>query len=69
VGADGPPTVQVQLLATLGRRADRSVLATVSATGTAPASENRMQSVVAAFQAALGTALGELSAGLAAPGP
>jgi ABC-type uncharacterized transport system auxiliary subunit len=69
VGADGPPIVQVQLLATLGRRADRSVLATVSATGTAPASENRMQSVVAAFQAALGTALGELSAGLAAPGP
>ena len=69
VGADGPPTVQVQLLATLGRRADRSVLATVSATGTAPASENRMQSVVAAFQAALGTALGELSAGLAPPGP
>ena len=67
--ADGPPTVQVQLLATLGRRADRSVLATVSAAGTAPASENRMQPVVAAFQAALGTALGELSAGLAAPGP
>ena len=64
-GADGAPTVQVQLLATLGRRADRSVLATVSAAGTAPASENRMQSVVAAFQAALGTALGELSAGLA----
>ena len=69
VGADGPPTVQVQLLATLGRRADRSVLATVSASGTAPASENRMQSVVAAFQAALGTALGELSAGLAPQGP
>ena len=68
VGADGPPTVQVQLLATLGRRADRSLLATVSASGTAPASENRMQSVVAAFQAALGTALGELSAGLATPG-
>ena len=65
VGADGPPTVHVQLLATLGRRADRGVLATVSAAGTAPASENRMQSVVAAFQAALGTALRELSAGLA----
>jgi len=64
-GADGPPTVHVQLLATLGRRADRGVLATVSAAGTAPASENRMQSVVAAFQAALGTALRELSAGLA----
>ena len=67
--AEGPPTVHVQLLATLGRRADRSVLATVGATGTAPASENRMQSVVAAFQAALGTALGELGAGLAPQGP
>jgi len=67
--ADGAPTVHVQLLATLGRRADRNVLATVSAAGTAPASENRMQSVVAAFQAALGAALGELSAGLSAPGP
>ncbi len=67
-GADGPPTVQVQLLATLGRRADRSVLATVNAAGAAPAGENRMQSVVAAFQAALGTALGELSAGLAPQG-
>lgn len=66
---DGPPTVQVQLLATLGRRADRSVLATVSAAGAAPAAENRMQSVVAAFQAALGTALGELNAGLALPDP
>jgi len=63
--ADGPPTVHVQLLATLGRRADRGVLATVSAAGAAPASENRMQSVVAAYQAALGTALAELTAGLA----
>lgn len=66
---DGPPTVHVQLLATLGRRADRSVLATVSAAAAAPAAENRMQSVVAAFQAALGTALGELNAGLAPQGP
>jgi len=63
--ADGPPTVHVQLLATLGRRADRSVLATVSAAGAAQAAENRMQSVVAAFQSALGAALGELSTELA----
>ena len=65
---DGPPTVHVQLLATLGRRADRSVLATVSAAGAAPAAENRMQAVVAAFQAALGTALDELNANLAPQG-
>ena len=63
--ADGPPTVRVQLLATLGRRADRSVLATVSAAGAAQAAENRMESVVAAFQSALGAALGELSTELA----
>jgi len=62
---DGPPTVHVQLLATLGRRADRSVLATVSAAGAAQAAENRMESVVAAFQSALGAALGELSTELA----
>ena len=66
---DGPPVVHVQLLATLGRRADRSVLASVSAEGTAPAAENRMQAVVAAFQSAVGTALGELAAHLPPDAP
>ena len=66
---DGPPVVHVQLLATLGRRADRSVLASVSAEGSAPAAENRMQAVVAAFQSAVSTALGELAARLPPDAP
>ena len=47
---EGAPVVHVQLLATLGHRNDRSVLASVSAESSVPAAENRMQSVVAAFQ-------------------
>ncbi len=58
---DGPPTVHVQLLATLGQRADRKVLASVSADSSVPAVENRMQAVVAAFQKATAAALSELA--------
>jgi cholesterol transport system auxiliary component len=61
---EGAPVVHVQLLATLGRRNDRSVLASVSAEGSAPAAENRMQAVIAAFQSAVGTALTDLAARL-----
>ncbi len=57
---DGPPVVHVQLLATLGQRKDRSVVASVSAESSVPAAENRMQSVVAAFQSALTAALSDL---------
>jgi cholesterol transport system auxiliary component len=64
--ADGPPTVHVQLVATLARRADRSLLATVSADSRSTAGENRMQSVVAAFQTAVADALGQLAAQLPA---
>ena len=66
---DGPPVVHVQLLATLGRRADHSVLGSVSAAGSAPAAENRMQAVVAAFQSAVSTALGELATRLPPDAP
>jgi ABC-type uncharacterized transport system auxiliary subunit len=59
---DGPPVVQVQLLATFGRRGETGKLMTVSADSAVPAAENRMQSVVAAFQSAVGTALSELAA-------
>ena len=61
---EGAPVVHVQLLATLGRRNDRSVLASVSAESSAPAAENRMQAVIAAFQSAVGTALTDLAARL-----
>ena len=59
---DGPPTVQVQLLATVGRRSERAILATVSADSAVAAADNRMQPVVAAFQSAVGAALRDLAA-------
>lgn len=58
---DAAPVVHVQLLATLGRRNDRSVLATVSADRSVAASENRMQAVVTAFQGATAAALADLA--------
>ena len=57
---DAAPVVHVQLLATLGHRHDRSVVASVSAESSVPAAENRMPSVVAAFQSALSAALSDL---------
>ncbi len=58
---EGAPVVHVQLLATLGRRNDRSVLAIVNAESAVPAAENRMQAVVAAFQKAAAAALADLA--------
>jgi cholesterol transport system auxiliary component len=59
---DGPPVVQVQLLATVGRRSERAIQAPVSADSSVPAADNRMQPVVAAFQSAVGAALRDLAA-------
>jgi cholesterol transport system auxiliary component len=61
---EGAPVVHVQLLATLGKRDDRSIVATVAAESSAPATENRMQAVVAAFQNATAAALSDLVARL-----
>jgi cholesterol transport system auxiliary component len=58
---EGAPFVQVQLLATLGRRDERAILATVTAEASVPATDNRMRPVVAAFQSALGAALTDLA--------
>jgi ABC-type uncharacterized transport system auxiliary subunit len=63
--ADGTPVVRVQLLATLGRQADRALLGSVSAESEVPAAANRMQSVVAAFQEAVNRSLAQLAASLA----
>ena len=62
---DGSPIVHVQLLATLGQRSDRALLASVAAESSKPAAANRMQAVVAAFQDAVGEALNQLAAKLA----
>ena len=66
---DGPPTVRVQLVATLARRSDRTVLASIVAASDVPASVNRLQSVSAAFEAAFAEALAQLGAQLQPPPP
>jgi ABC-type uncharacterized transport system auxiliary subunit len=59
---DSSPVVQVHLVATLGRRADRSVLRSFAVHETAVASGNRMSAVIAAYNSALGAALQRLVA-------
>lgn len=55
------PTVNVALDCTLGRRRDRELLATITAQGSAAARDDRLNAVVAAFEAATVTAMGELA--------
>ena len=63
---DGAPTVHVQLVATLGQRSDRSLVSSLNAESAVAADGNRMQSVVAAFQAAMADALNQIATGLPA---
>jgi ABC-type uncharacterized transport system auxiliary subunit len=60
------PTIFVALDCTLGRHRDRELLASFSAQGSAVASEDRLNEVVAAFQTATGTAMTELARALSA---
>jgi cholesterol transport system auxiliary component len=57
----GAPTVHVALDCTLGRHRDRALLASFSAQGSARAGEDRLSSVVAAFEAATSAAMAELT--------
>lgn len=52
LNADGAPSVQVTLDCTVGRRLDRTVIATFVAESTVPAEANRLTEVVAAFERA-----------------
>ena len=61
----GVPTVHVVLDCTLGRHRDRALLASFTAQGSASAGEDRLGPVVAAFEAATATAMGELTRGVA----
>jgi cholesterol transport system auxiliary component len=56
----GAPTVQVALDCTFGRHRDRALLANFTARGSARASDDRLSAVVAAFETATATAIGEL---------
>ena len=60
------PTVHVVLDCTLGRQRDRALLASFTAQGSAPADEDRLGSVVAAFEAATAGAMAELTRATAA---
>lgn len=60
-GGGGAPTVHVVLDCTVGRHRDRRLLATFTAQGSARADEDRLSSVVAAFEAASASAIGELT--------
>ena len=69
----GAPTVFVVLDCTLGRHRDRALLASFTATGSAPAREDRLNAVIAAFESATAAAMNELgraaSAALASEKP
>lgn len=60
-GLDAAPRVVVALDGTLGRRADRGVVATFAAEAGQDAASNRMGAVVAAFDAALQAALADVA--------
>jgi len=60
---DAAPTAQVALDCAIGRRADRVVLASFTATGAAAASANRVGAVIGAFELAANAALDEVTAG------
>jgi cholesterol transport system auxiliary component len=55
------PVVYVVFHCTVGRREGRDVIASFTASGSAPAAENRLSAVVAAFETATGQALTSLS--------
>lgn len=60
-GGGGAPVVHVVLDCMVGKREGREVIATFLAAGSAPAAANRLSAVVAAFEAAVNTALDSMS--------
>jgi cholesterol transport system auxiliary component len=59
------PTIEVVLDCTFGRYRDRTLLATFTARGSAPAGDDRIGAVVAAFESATGKAVAELERNVA----
>jgi cholesterol transport system auxiliary component len=64
---DGPPTVQVAIVCSLGRRSDRSVLVSFTATSAVRADADRMQAVMSAFEQATSQALAQVAASIVPP--
>jgi ABC-type uncharacterized transport system auxiliary subunit len=65
--AEGPPTIEVALVATLGRRSDGSVVASIPVSSRVRAAADRMQAVIDAFQSATRSALSQLAEAIAPP--
>ncbi len=63
----GAPTVIVTINCTLGRRTDRSVIQSFAAQGTAHASADHLEAVVAAFGAATSQAMQQIAENDSAP--
>ncbi len=64
---EGPPSIEVTLVASLGRRSDRSAQQIFTAHSSVRAQADRMQAVIAAFEQATGDVLRQLRGNLAAP--
>lgn len=65
--AGGLPVVHIELTATLGKRVDRTVTLSYTATGQTTADADRLQSVTSAFQSAFAQALDQLTQALQPP--
>jgi len=64
-GGGGSPTIEVVLDCTFGRYRDRTLLANFTAHGSAPAGDDRIGAVVAAFESATAKAVAELERNIA----
>jgi cholesterol transport system auxiliary component len=65
--AGGLPVIHIELTGTLGKRLDRTVSLSYTATGQATADADRLQSVTGAFQSAFAQALDQLTQALQPP--
>jgi cholesterol transport system auxiliary component len=65
-GGGAAPLIQVALDCTFGRHRDRTLLANFTARGSAPARDDRLGAVVAAFETATAQAVGQLEKEIAA---
>jgi len=64
---DGPPSIEVTLVCSLGRRSDRNVIVSFTAHSSVQADADRMQAVIAAFEQATAQALSQVAANIVPP--
>ena len=67
--AGGLPVIRVELTGTLGKRVDRTVMLSYTASGQVTADADRLLSVTSAFQSALAQALNQLTQAVQVPAP